>query len=92
MTSKILSWNERGSNAGKKKARRRRLKKWKADVICLQETRCHSPNGDGRRVGVDGWSRFFLDAQGSARTVSYVGYKGGRMWRVRLVGIWPLVF
>lgn len=40
MILKIISWNVRGINDGEKRLRiRNLLKGWKADVICLQETK-----------------------------------------------------
>jgi exonuclease III len=40
MTLKILSWNVRGINDGEKRlCIRNLLKGWKADVICMQETK-----------------------------------------------------
>jgi exonuclease III len=40
MKSKILSWNVRGLNEMNKRLRvRNLLKEWKADIVCLQETK-----------------------------------------------------
>jgi exonuclease III len=40
MKPKILSWNVRGLNEGNKRLRiRNLLKQWKADIICLKETK-----------------------------------------------------
>ena len=40
MKFKILSWNVRGLNEEKKRLRvRRLLSQWKADIVCLQETK-----------------------------------------------------
>jgi len=40
MKPKILSWNVRGLNEGDKRLRvRNLLRQWKADIICLQETK-----------------------------------------------------
>jgi endonuclease/exonuclease/phosphatase family metal-dependent hydrolase len=37
---KILSWNVRGLNEGGKRLKVRNLiRQWKADIICLQETK-----------------------------------------------------
>ena len=37
---KILSWNVRGLNEGKKRSRvKRLLRQWKVDIVCLQETK-----------------------------------------------------
>jgi hypothetical protein len=40
MKHKILTWNVRGLNEGKKRLRvRRLLSQWKVDIVCLQETK-----------------------------------------------------
>jgi endonuclease/exonuclease/phosphatase family metal-dependent hydrolase len=40
MKPKILSWNGRGLNKGDKRLKVRNLiRQWKADIICLQETK-----------------------------------------------------
>jgi hypothetical protein len=40
MKHKILSWNVRGLNEGKKRLRvKRLLSQWKVDIVCLQETK-----------------------------------------------------
>jgi len=40
MKPKILSWNVRGLNEGDKRLKvRNLLRQWKADIICLQETK-----------------------------------------------------
>jgi hypothetical protein len=40
MKHKILTWNVRGLNEGKKRMRvRRLLSQWKVDIVCLQETK-----------------------------------------------------
>ena len=40
MKHKILSWNVRGLNEGKKRSRvRRLLRQWKVDIVCFQETK-----------------------------------------------------
>lgn len=40
MKPKLLSWNVKGVNEGDKRLRVRNLfREWKADVICLQETK-----------------------------------------------------
>jgi exonuclease III len=37
---KIISWNVRGMNEYEKRIKiRRRLREWKADIVCLQETK-----------------------------------------------------
>jgi hypothetical protein len=42
MKPKILSWNVRGLNEGKKRLRvRNLLQDWKVDIVCLQETKLH---------------------------------------------------
>jgi exodeoxyribonuclease-3 len=40
MKPKIISWNVRGMNELEKKTKiRRLLREWKADIVCLQETK-----------------------------------------------------
>jgi len=40
MKPKILSWNVRGLNKGDKRLRvRNLLRQWKANIICLQDTK-----------------------------------------------------
>jgi hypothetical protein len=40
MKHRILSWNVRGLNEGKKRLKvRRLLNQWKVDIVCLQETK-----------------------------------------------------
>jgi hypothetical protein len=40
MQPKIISWNVRGMNEYEKRIKiRRRLREWKADIVCLQETK-----------------------------------------------------
>jgi hypothetical protein len=47
MKHKILSWNVRGLNEGKKRLRvRRLLSQWKVDIVCLQETKLESITPD----------------------------------------------
>lgn len=37
---KIVTWNVRGMNEVEKRIKiRRRLREWKADIVCLQETK-----------------------------------------------------
>ena len=43
MSLKIISWNVRGLNDGSKRLMvRHLLKQWKADLVCLQETKLQS--------------------------------------------------
>jgi exonuclease III len=40
MQPKIISWNVRGMNEYEKRIKiMRRLREWKADIVCLQETK-----------------------------------------------------
>ena len=45
MNTKIITWNVRGLNEGTKRLQvRNLLHSWKADLVCLQETKLHTVN------------------------------------------------
>jgi exonuclease III len=69
MQPKIISWNVRGMNEHEKRIKiRRRLREWKADIVCLQETKMEVINTEVVRsvwgcVHVD-WT--YLGARGAS--------------------------
>jgi hypothetical protein len=69
MQPKIISWNVRGMNEYEKRIKiRRRLREWKADIVCLQETKMEVINAEVVRsvwgcVHVD-W--IYLGARGAS--------------------------
>ena len=59
MMMKVVTWNVRGFNCGKKRALIRTItKKWKADVVCLQETKL---SGDITEAVRDMWGNKWVD-------------------------------
>jgi hypothetical protein len=59
MKPKILSWNVRGLNEGDKRLKVRNLiRQWKADIICLQETK---PDFISNRLVRSLWGCHFVD-------------------------------
>ncbi|KAF5467563.1 hypothetical protein F2P56_017374 [Juglans regia] len=59
MKPKILSWNVRGLNEVEKRLRiRRLLREWKADIVCLQETKLKMIS---RRIIRSLWSNIYVD-------------------------------
>ncbi|KAF5479667.1 hypothetical protein F2P56_000468 [Juglans regia] len=59
MKHKILSWNVRGLNKVEKRLRiRRLLREWKADIVCLQETKLKLIS---RRIIRSLWSNIYVD-------------------------------
>ena len=59
MKPKIVSWNVRGLNEVEKRLQvRRLLREWKADIVCLQETKLKMIN---RRTIRSLWSNIYVD-------------------------------
>uniref|UniRef100_M1BXS4 Endonuclease/exonuclease/phosphatase domain-containing protein n=1 Tax=Solanum tuberosum TaxID=4113 RepID=M1BXS4_SOLTU len=68
MKRKIVSWNVRGLNdQGKKRIVKSHLLDWKADIVCLQETKLEGNCQDHiKQIGGGRWTRFVcLEASGT---------------------------
>jgi exodeoxyribonuclease-3 len=55
---KIISWNVNGVRAVSKKGFAQQIKPWKADIICLQETKAQDNEVEEALVGIDGYEVF----------------------------------
>ena len=81
MNLNIISWNVRGLNEVEKRLRiRNLLKLWKADIICLQETKLELVT---RQIVRSLWSCLYVDWL----FLGSVGASGGilLMWDTRVV-------
>jgi exonuclease III len=69
MKPKLISWNVRGMNELEKRMKiRRRLRKWKVDIVCLRETNMEVINLEVvRSVEVYCW--LYLGSTGASRGI-----------------------
>lgn len=70
---KIISWNVNGIRAAQKKGFIKWVKKSKADIICIQETKAHIDQLDDELINIPGYLSFFNSAERK-------GYSGVAIW------------
>ncbi len=70
---KIISWNVNGIRAAQKKGFIKWVKKSKADIICVQETKAQVDQLDDELINIPGYLSFFNSAERK-------GYSGVAIW------------